>query len=101
MEALTTIKNSIKKELPDARVILFGSYARGQQNNDSDIDVLVITKQQLSQNLKMHYRSLLRKQLVKMLIPAEVLLMSEGEVENKKNLHGHIVKTIVEEGKEL
>lgn len=101
MEALNTIKKSIKQELPDARVILFGSYARGQQDSNSDIDVLVITKQQFSQKLKMHYRSLLRKQLVKMLIPVEVLLMSEGELENKKNLHGHILKTIVEEGKEL
>ena len=40
---LKTIKTTVKSFLPDAKVLLFGSRARGDFNTDSDFDVLVIT----------------------------------------------------------
>lgn len=41
-ELLTTIKNALKIIVPDARVILFGSQARGNASDGSDWDILVI-----------------------------------------------------------
>lgn len=34
----------LKKSLPDARIILFGSRARGTELKDSDIDLIIVSK---------------------------------------------------------
>jgi predicted nucleotidyltransferase len=39
---LQLIKESVHVTEPGATVILYGSYARGEQNADSDIDVLIL-----------------------------------------------------------
>ena len=36
------IKNSVKTIAPTATVILYGSYARGDNRDDSDIDLLIL-----------------------------------------------------------
>ncbi|PWD97996.1 nucleotidyltransferase domain-containing protein [Marinilabilia rubra] len=41
-EIINEIKSVVKKENPDARIILFGSEARGDSRPDSDIDVLIL-----------------------------------------------------------
>ena len=39
---LQLIKNSVKATAPGATLILYGSYARGDYRDDSDIDVIVL-----------------------------------------------------------
>ena len=39
---LQLIKSSVKATEPRATVILFGSYARGDYKNNSDIDILIL-----------------------------------------------------------
>jgi predicted nucleotidyltransferase len=39
---LTRIKDIVSLTEPEAIVILFGSYARGVQKEDSDIDILIL-----------------------------------------------------------
>ena len=39
---LQRIKESVKSTAPGAELILYGSYARGDNNSDSDIDLLVL-----------------------------------------------------------
>ena len=41
-ELLAELAYSIKQLHPDCAVILFGSYARGEQNDDSDLDICVL-----------------------------------------------------------
>ena len=41
LHTITELKQSLKNDL--AEVILFGSYARGDYNDDSDVDVAVLT----------------------------------------------------------
>lgn len=42
---LQLIKNSVKTTAPDATLILYGSYARGDNREDSDIDLLILVNQ--------------------------------------------------------
>ena len=41
-QILQMIKNSVQQTEPGATVILYGSYARGEQTKDSDIDLLIL-----------------------------------------------------------
>ena len=41
---LDTIKSTLKATQPDAKLILYGSYARGDFNENSDIDLLILLK---------------------------------------------------------
>jgi len=41
-DILLKIKNSINSIVPDAKIILYGSYARGTEKLESDIDILVL-----------------------------------------------------------
>jgi predicted nucleotidyltransferase len=43
VELLKRCKNAIRQVVPDADVILYGSRARGEANEYSDYDILVIT----------------------------------------------------------
>jgi uncharacterized protein len=40
---LQLIKASVHSTEPDATLILYGSYARGDNRDDSDLDILVLT----------------------------------------------------------
>ena len=42
---LSRIKSTINNIIPDAKIILFGSNARGEGKEESDIDLLVILNQ--------------------------------------------------------
>lgn len=95
---LFLIKQLISEQMPGVKVILFGSRARNEARPESDFDILVVSRKQYSFSEKMRWRSHLRKMLVQRNIPAEILLLSENEMELKKNFTGHIAKTISEEG---
>ncbi len=93
------IKKTVLSILPDARVLLFGSHARGDYDSDSDYDLLVITSGNLSRNDKLHYSGNLHKAIVKAIhAPVDLLLYSEDEITTKRELPGHIVRAAVREG---
>jgi predicted nucleotidyltransferase len=97
-----TIKTTVRSMLPDARVLLFGSMARGDANEDSDYDVLVIIPKTIPLREKHDWRGKLNGKLVHELqAPVDVLLNSEEEIVMKKNVHGHIIQTAIEEAVEL
>jgi uncharacterized protein len=41
-QLLQRIKESVVATAPDAKLVLFGSYARGTNTKDSDIDLLIL-----------------------------------------------------------
>jgi len=88
-----TIKTTVRSVIPNARVLLFGSMARGDVNKDSDYDVLIIIPNTMLPREKIPWITRIHKALVYALdAPVDVLLNSEEEVEKKKELPGHIVK---------
>ena len=93
------IKSVVHSFIPGAKVLLFGSYARGEEKQGSDYDLLVITKETFPPLEKINWRTKIHKQLVHALhAPFDVLLDSEEEVTRKKELLGHIIRSAMKEG---
>jgi uncharacterized protein len=97
-DSLSIIKSTANKILPNCRILLFGSRARNDNTNDSDYDFLVITRETLDIRKKRTLSSMMRKELARLKIPADILIQSEDEINLKKEVTGHILKQVLREG---
>ena len=94
-----TIRETVQSNLPGARVLLFGSRARGDFDRFSDYDLLVITPETFAPREKIKLSTLLNHAIFNALkIPVDLLINSEDEVREKQDLPGHVVRTAIREG---
>ena len=94
-----TIKQTINNYLPDARILLFGSHARGDNDSQSDYDLLIITPNLMAKEERQIESRTLHRALVKGVhAPFDLLFFSEDEIKQKKELPGHIIGTAIREG---
>jgi predicted nucleotidyltransferase len=94
-KAEEVIKTTARKYIPDAEVVLFGSRSRMTHDSESDYDILIITHKNLSPGQKLPYKTRIRKELLISNIRSDILIQSHKEIEKKKKLPGHIIKTIL------
>jgi uncharacterized protein len=82
------------------KVILFGSYARGEAKPDSDLDLIIVEKEPFSRN-RSRWQEItkIRNSVSSYKVPKDILLFSIDEVEKWKNSQNHIVGTALIEGK--
>ncbi len=101
-KTLGAIKSTVNSFLPGSQVLLFGSRARGQENSQSDYDLLIVTADTYDSCEKMSLENKIRKALVYSLdLPFDVMLQSKSEVNEKRKLAGHIVYYAMKEAVEL
>ena len=96
--SLSIIKETVSRFLPDCRVLLFGSRALKGANPESDYDLLVVTHEPIDLRVKRNLQAMMRKELAKFKIPADILIQSEDEINSKKEINGHILKQVLIEG---
>lgn len=96
-QIVDVIKKTAHEYLPDAEVLLFGSHARNEASPESDYDILLITKTELSPKEKLPLRTKIRKSLLLIGIRSDILIQSNLEVDKKKKLPGHILRKILRE----
>ncbi|WP_035985861.1 nucleotidyltransferase domain-containing protein [Leptolyngbya sp. KIOST-1] len=96
---LDSITQRLVAALQPEQIILFGSYAYGEPNEDSDIDLLVI----VSQSDEPGYRRarVAYKALRGIGIPTDVLVMTREEVQRKLNVRSSFIRRAVNEGRLL
>lgn len=74
----TAIKNIILRDIPDAvTVILFGSYARGEAQPESDMDFLILTNREYERMEKLKTLADLRWDIAQAGYNADVLLKEQ------------------------
>lgn len=78
------------------RIVLFGSYARGDAGEDSDLDLLVIETDVADQAGEMVR---LRRLLRPMRIPVDVLVVSRADVDRLGDQPGSVLYWALREGK--
>jgi predicted nucleotidyltransferase len=83
---------------PGARVILFGSHARGDADSRSDVDFLVV-EPQVERRGEESVR--LRRALRGLQIAADVVVVSSRDVDEWRDVRGSLVHAALSEGREL
>ena len=96
-------KNQIKKaveiltrESAPLKIILFGSYARGDANFESDVDFLVIEKLIKDKRKEM---TRLRRALLPLRMPVDVIVSDENTIDEIGQLPGTAIYWALKEGK--
>ena len=83
---------------PGARVILFGSHARGEAGADSDVDLLVIEPRVEDQHGEVVR---LQRLLAPLRLPADVIVVSEAHVEEWGDVPSTMLHEALREGRVL
>lgn len=93
-----TMTNLIVERFAPLKVIVFGSWARGEETPDSDLDFLVVVPYR---NSKRDCQVAIRRELKDFLVPKDIIVLSPEEFVQKGTLNGYIYKTAIQEGKIL
>lgn len=97
MDRIEAISEKLKKEYNAEKVILFGSHARGEATEDSDIDIFVIapTKERFYERMAT-VRRLTRDLCYK--LPFEPIVLTREEMEERLRRGDQFVEQIIENG---
>ncbi len=96
-EALEELVRRITSVLRPSRIILFGSAARGEMHEDSDLDVLVVTREECDRSTVRR----IRRALFDFRYPKDIIVVTEADVELLGGNPNLIIHTALTEGKEL
>ena len=94
------ISERLKKSYNAEKVILFGSYSRGEETEDSDVDILVIAP--LKE--KFFDRITLTKRLIRDLrngLPVSPIILTPEETEKRTKIGDQFILDILENGVSL
>jgi len=97
-KSIESLVQNIVETVHPLKIILFGSYARGTENQESDIDVLVVMPEGV------HCRrtaQLLYRQIKRIGIPFDILVTTPSTLEKHKDNIGLIYRAILREGREI
>lgn len=98
MIARNTIEEAVgllKEAATPQRIILFGSYARGNPGEDSDLDFLVVENRVSDRRMEMVR---LRRILRPLRIPVDIIVATEDQVEEWGGLPGTALYHALKEG---
>ncbi|MEO5333265.1 MAG: nucleotidyltransferase domain-containing protein [Magnetococcus sp. YQC-5] len=92
---------AIVNEVQPERIILFGSLARGDATQDSDIDLMVVEQEGFAKRSRWQEQQRIRKRLAHFPMAKDILVYSQDEVAQWCHSINHIVTHAMNEGKVL
>ncbi len=87
----------VAREFLPERVILFGSYAKGQAQSESDVDLLVVMPGEVS-GARVAAEIITR---LKPTLPVELIVRSSRQIRERLLLNDYFLREILTSGKEL
>jgi predicted nucleotidyltransferase len=97
-ELLQTISTMIAEAIRPEKIILFGSWARGERGDHSDIDILVIQESDLPRPQRY---AQVRRLFWGMGVPMDILVYTPEEFARYQSVPGSFTHTVAKEGKVL
>lgn len=99
-ETLAQMVETIVDEIHPQKVILFGSQARGNPDNDSDVDFLIVDSNPFGpERSRRKEMARIWKALGKYMLPVDLLLYSQTEFDQRKRSRSHVAALADREGK--
>lgn len=101
-ELLKAITTTIVQTVDPERVILFGSQARGEGGNGSDLDLLIVEREPFGAGRSRWAETIrIRRALHRFAVPKDILVYSTDEMAQWKDSVNHIIARCLCEGKIL
>jgi predicted nucleotidyltransferase len=101
-DVIDRMTRRIVREVHPQRIVLFGSWARGQANKDSDVDFLVVEREPFGRDRSRHQEAVrLWRCLSEFRVPTDILVYSASEVSQWKDSRNHVIGGALREGKVL
>ncbi len=102
-EILKEIKRVIMKVAKEMnieidKIILFGSRARGEYREDSDWDILVVTRKEMTRSRDIKFRAKILVNLAEKGIDADILTISKLKLAKLKDDRGYVYYYARKEG---
>ncbi len=99
-EKIGLLRDKLKKKFAIKQIFLFGSYAYGVPDNESDIDLCVIAD--LDNKRKIDFIREIRRELIDLISnPLDILVYSEKEFNERANLTATLERKIQISGMKL
>ena len=99
---LDQMVQAIVEEVDPEQVILFGSHARGDQRDDSDVDLVVVEAEPFGETRSRRMEAVrLWKALSAFIVPKDILLYSSDEVDFWRGSPTHVLGRALREGRTL
>lgn len=97
IDLIKAIAKRLKEQYGAKEVILFGSYAKGNPHEDSDIDLLIISD---SKERFLERQATVRRLLrdLKKRIPVSPIVLTSKEIEERKKHKDQFINEILETG---
>jgi len=97
-DKIAEIVNKIALGYNPDKIILFGSYAKGNPNDNSDLDLFIIKSSELSRPQRVMQ---VRKMLYGALVPLDILVYTPAEIEGSFENKFGLVYEVLNSGKTL
>jgi predicted nucleotidyltransferase len=101
-QLLRDMTRVIVDQVHPVRVVLFGSHAHGTARAESDVDLLVITREGSDPSLNRRKTAAqLWRSLARFHVPVDLVLYSEREVDEWRDSSNHLSTRALREGRVL
>jgi len=100
-EELNKIRDVILSEIEPFQIVLFGSYATGKQNGNSDIDLMILIKEEITRKEKLNILFNIEKRFLKLKYDIDIILKNWNEFNKYKKYIGTVNYDVLREGKIL
>lgn len=93
---------AVVSEVNPEAVLLFGSYATGNQHSDSDVDLMIIKTDAFTET-HTRYQEMIKiwRALAHFHVAKDILVYTHDEVEQQRKSRNHIIAQAIREGKLL
>lgn len=97
-ELIAEMTDRIARDFHPLRIILFGSFARGDATADSDVDLLVVLREATN---KRQAAIEIRRSLRDLPISKDIIVTTPDEIARRGDLIGPVLRPALREGKVL